>query len=190
MLKTFVLMGLTGSGKGKQAEFLSDKTGFPIVSTGGKLREIVKAGGVVGKKVAEVMNSGDLMPSWFVQYIFQEVLLQAGEEDGIIFEGACRIEVEANLFNEVCEWLGRDYRVLNLQVSEETVAERLRKRLEIEGRKDDDPSVLKNRFENFYEHTAPAIAYFRSIHKVIDIDGEPLPDKVFEDIWQKVSPLL
>ena len=28
-----------------------------------------------------------------------------------------------------------------------------------------------------------------SINKVIDIDGEPLPDAVFAELWQKISAL-
>lgn len=182
-------MGLTGSGKGKQAELLSEKTSFPVVSTGGRLREIVKVGDAVGKKVGEVMNSGELMPSWFVQYIFQQALFEVKENDGIIFEGACRMEPEAKLFAEVCDWLGRDFRVLHLKVSETTVAERLQNRYKIENRKDDHPLVLQKRLKNFYEHTAPAIEYFRSINKVIDVDGEPLPNVVFAELWQKVSVL-
>lgn len=189
MIKTFVLMGLPGSGKGKQAELLSEKTGFPIMSTGGQLREIAKVGDAVGKKVAEVMNSGELMPSWFVQYLFQQVLFVAKENEGLIFEGACRIETEARLFAEVCGWLGRDFRILHIKISETAVAERLRKRQEIEGREDDDVTIFQVRLKNFYEHTAPAIEYFRSINKVIDINGEPLPDVVSTELWQKVSAL-
>lgn len=182
-------MGLPGSGKGKQAELLSEKTGFPIMSTGGELRDMVKSGSFVGQKIAAVMNSGALMPSWFVQYLFQATLLTAGEGDGIIFEGAGRMELEARLFAEVCEWLGRDFRVLHFNVSEEMATERLRGRQKIEGRQDDDPAVLQARFKNFHEHTDPAIDYFRSIDKVIEINGEPLPDAVFAEVWQKISAL-
>ncbi|PIP55756.1 MAG: hypothetical protein CO183_01865 [Candidatus Zambryskibacteria bacterium CG_4_9_14_3_um_filter_42_9] len=189
MIKTFVFLGLHGAGKGMQADFLNKKTGYPIISTGGELRKIVKDGKFIGKKVAEVMNSGELMPSWFVSYIFQHALISFNEEDGIIFEGAVRKVEEARFFAEVCEWLGRDYRILHLKVSEETVAERLSKRRDIEGRADDDPSVFETRLKNFYEHTAHSLEYFRSINKVIDIDGEPLPEEVFAEIWQKISVL-
>ena len=182
-------MGLPGSGKGKQTELLSEKTGFMVASTGSKLREVIKKGNTIGKKVAEVMNSGELMPSWFVSYIFQQALFEIKEGEGIIFEGAGRIEAEARLFTEVCGWLERDFRILHIKVSETVVAERLRKRQEIEGRQDDAPVVFQNRLKNFYEHTAPAIEYFRSINKVIDIDGEPLPNVVFAELWQKVSAL-
>jgi len=182
-------MGLPGSGKDKQAALLSEKTGFPIISTGDKLREIVKEGNAVGRKVAGVINLGELMPSWFVQHIFQQGLFEIKEDDGIIFDGACRMEPEARLFAEVCGWLGRDFRVFHFKVSEATVVERLRRRQKIEDRRDDDPTIFQNRLKNFYEHTVPAIEYFRSIDKVIDINGEPLPEDVFAEVWQKASVL-
>ena len=189
MIKTFVLMGLPGSGKGKQAELLNEKTGFPVHSSGNEYRKIAKGSGLVADKVREILNSGGLEPAWFSTFLFQKSLLSLLPDEGIIFEGAGREEPEARLFAEVCEWLGRDFRVLHLKVSEAAVAERLRKRQGIENRQDDNPSVFQNRMNNFYEYTLPAIEYFRSINKVIDIDGEPLSDVVFAELWQKVSAL-
>ena len=182
-------MGLPGSGKGKQADFLSQRTGFVICDTGDELRKLAAENNDLGRKVVKVVNSGDLLPHWFSSHFFIDRLLGLSLDDGILFEGVGRREPEARLFNEVCEWLGRDFRILHINVSEKTVAERLRKRQKIEGRKDDDPAVFQNRLKNFYEHTAPAIEYLRSINKVIDIDGEPLPDAVFAEVWQKVSVL-
>ena len=189
MIKTFVLMGLPGSGKGKQAELLSAKTGFVVQDSGDEYRKIAEGSSFVAGKVREILNSGGLEPVWFSSFLFQKSLLGLFPDNGIIFEGVWRREPEARLFAEVCEWLGRDFRILHIKVSEMTIAERLRRRQEIEGRKDDDSSVFQNRLKNFYEHTAPAIEYFRSINKVIDIDGEPLPDAVFAELWQKVSAL-
>ncbi len=182
-------MGLPGSGKGKQAELLSEKTSFIIHDSGDEYRKIAAGSDFVASKVRESMNAGDLQPVWFSAFIFQKSLLNLALDDGIIFEGVGRQEPEAHLFAEVCDWLGRDFRVLYFNVSETTVAERLRKRQEIEGRQDDDPAVFQNRLKNFYEHTLPAIEYFRSLNKVIDINGEPLPDAVFVELWQKVSAL-
>lgn len=189
MIKTFVFMGLPGCGKGKQAKLLSEKIGYPIYSTGNEYRKIALGSDLVASKVAGVLNAGGLQPVWLSNFLFQKSLLSLSSDNGIIFEGAGRKEPEARLFAEVCEWLGRDFRVIHFKVSEATVAERLRKRQEVEGRKDDDPAVFQNRLKNFYEHTASAIEYFRSINKVIDIDGEPLPDVVFAELWQKVLSL-
>lgn len=182
-------MGLPGSGKGKQAELLREKTGFNIFSTGRKLREMVEAGGVLGNKIDEVMTTGALMPPWLALYLYQKALLEVGENEGIIFEGVNRYEVEARTFTEICEWLKRDFRIFHIKVSEATIMERLEKRQEIEGRKDDDPVILQNRLKNYRDNTVPAIEYFRSLNKVIDINGEPLPDEVFAEVWRNVSAL-
>lgn len=182
-------MGMPGCGKGKQAKFLSEKTGFSIYSSGNEYRKIAEGSDFVADKVRGILDSGDLQPAWLSNFLFQKSLLNLLPGDGIIFEGAGRKEQEARLFAEVCDWLGRDFRILHIKVSEASVSKRLHKRQEIEGRKDDNPSVFQNRIKNFYEHTAPSIEYFRSINKVIDIDGEPLPDVVFAEVWQKVSAL-
>lgn len=182
-------MGFPGCGKGKQAELLREKTGFPVYSSGNEYRKLALGGDLVASRVAKVLNTGGLEPAWLSAFLFQRALLNLLPDDGIIFEGVGRKEVEARLFTEVCEWLGRDFMVFHIKISEIVAAERLRKRQEIEGRQDDDPSVFQNRMKNFYEHTAPAVEYFRSINKVIDIDGEPLPEAVFAELWQKVSML-
>ena len=183
-------MGMPGAGKGKQSELLSEKTGFTVCSTGSELRKLVTKGGVLGEKIEEVMfGVGGNMPAWLATYLFQRSLIEGTSEEGMIFEGVGRRESEARLFPEVCEWTGRDFRVFNLIISEDTARERLGKRREVEGRKDDAPEILENRFKNFYKDTIPSLDYFRSIGKVIDIDGEPLPDEVFKEVWENISKL-
>lgn len=189
MINTFVFMGMPGSGKGKQSEILNQKTGFQIFSTGGEMRNIAKTDNVLGNKLKEITDSGELAPAWLAAYVFQHFLLSLPQDSGVIFEGVGRKEPEAKLFNEVCEWLARDFRVLHLNVSKETAITRLNKRRGIEGRLDDDPSILENRFKNFYLDTEPAINYFRSVGKVIEIDGEPLPDVVASEIDEKIKGL-
>lgn len=189
-INTFIFMGRPGCGKGMQAKMLSQKTSFDIFSTGGKLREVAEGSTKLAKKVKEVIDSGELMPSWFVVFLYQDALLKLGEEKGIIFEGVGRKEEEAKLFAQMCEWLNRDFRVIYLDVSENTVTDRLHKRQAEEGRADDDPYKLETRFRNYDEHTLPALNYFRSIGKVIEVDGEPLPEVVFGEIWSKISSLI
>lgn len=189
MVNTFVFMGRPGSGKGKQSEMLAEKTGFTIYSTGSELRKISKEDSPLGKKIAQEMNSGGLMPAWLATYLFQKTLINSSLETGLIFEGVGRKLEEAKLFPEVCDWVGRDFRILHLNVSDQTARDRLNKRRETESRKDDQPDVLDERFRNFYKDTEPALDYFRSIGKVIEIDGEPLPDIVAAEVWQKISNL-
>ena len=178
-------MGRPGSGKGAQSKLLAEKVGGRMFSTGDRVREIAKEDSTLGQKVKEVSESGGLTPSWFASFLFEEVLLRLSSDEIIVFEGMGRKEPEARLFAEICEWLGRDFRVIYLDVSEQSIKDRLRKRLEIEGRVDDNN--LENRLDNYNAQTIPALNFFRSIGKVIDIDGEPLPDVVAQEVWQKIS---
>ena|SRR3989344_1974067 len=189
MINTIVFMGLPGSGKGKQSELLSAKTGYPICSTGAELRKLAAGGSALGKKVADIMATGGLNPSWLATYVFQKSILELPLDNGVIFEGVGRKKEEAQLFAEICEWLGRDFRIINLVVAEDTSRDRLNKRRDIESRADDHPDVLNERFKNYHASTSPALEYFRSIGKVIDINGEPLPDVVAAEIEEKLSKI-
>lgn len=180
-------MGRPGSGKDKQSELLASKLGGRIFSAGERVREIAKEDSELGRKVKEISEFGNLLPSWFASFILEEVLLSLKGDDVIIFNGVCRTDLQAKSFKEVCDWLGRDFVVIYLDVSEQTVLERLGKRRNIEGRVDD--KSIQTRFDNYNEQTVPALNFFRSINKVIDINGEPLPDAVFAEVWQKVSAL-
>jgi adenylate kinase len=189
-MNTFIFMGRPGCGKGMQARLLSEKTGISIFSTGVKLREIAASQTDAAKKVKRIIDSGDLMPSWFVTFLYQQILMSLKPGEGVIFEGVGRRKEEVVIFNEICEWFERDYRVIYLEVSEKSVTDRLLKRKAQEGRVDDDPYKLETRFKNYEKYTVPALDYFRSVGKVVDIDGEPLPDVVFSQVWKAVSPLI
>lgn len=186
-INTFVFMGRPGAGKGVQSELLSEKLGYPVFSTGNRVREISKEDHALAKKVNAVQSSGGLTPHWFASFLFQEALFAKNGEEGLIFEGVGRKEPEAKLFAEIHEWLESDFRVIYLDVSEETVISRLVKRGQTEGRADDVPEKIKVRLENFEKETRPALEFFRSIGKVIEIDGEPLPDEVHDSILQKIK---
>ena len=56
-----VLIGCPGAGKGTQAKKLSKHYGIAHISTGDLLREQMKQGTELGKKVSEIMNAGGLV---------------------------------------------------------------------------------------------------------------------------------
>lgn len=186
MVNTFVFMGRPGAGKGVQSALLSQKIGLPVFSTGDKVCAVSKADHALGKKIRSVQEAGGLTPHWFAAFLFQEALFNEGSK-GMIFEGMGRKLPEAELFHEVHEWLGNDYRILYLEASPETVTERLVKRGKEQGRADDVPERIAVRLENFEKETRAAIDYFRSLGKVIDIDGEPSPEEVSAAILKEIG---
>ena len=57
-----ILLGAPGAGKGTQADFITEKLGIPVVSTGNLLRSAIAHGTELGKKAASYMDNGSLVP--------------------------------------------------------------------------------------------------------------------------------
>ena len=55
-----ILLGAPGVGKGTQAKFICNRFSIPQISTGDMLRESVRDGSSLGKKVKTVMEEGAL----------------------------------------------------------------------------------------------------------------------------------
>ena len=56
-----ILLGAPGAGKGTQAKFICNRFVIPQISTGDMLRESVRNGNSLGRKVKEVMDQGALV---------------------------------------------------------------------------------------------------------------------------------
>src|ERR1044072_6492461 len=98
-VRTFLMMGRPGSGKGTQAKLLAKKLGGDIYSLGNRLREMAKGQGYAAQKVKKLSDEGDLLPEWFSSQMSVDLLLELSREDPIFFEGACRRLEEAEAFD-------------------------------------------------------------------------------------------
>jgi adenylate kinase len=184
---TFLMMGRPGSGKGTQANLLAAKIGGSVYSSGSRLREMAASGSYFGTRAQKVMASGDLMPVWVSQYLFEEALLKLEPHDGIVFEGACRIEEEAKRFHEAATWLERPYIAVYLDAEEGALRERLLKRAGLENRADDNAAVLQERFDKFNELTAKSVAYFKSEGTLVSVNGDQPVEQVHADIVKALN---
>jgi adenylate kinase len=173
-------IGKPGSGKGTQAKFVSNITGWPVVGTSGGLREIIAAGGTVGHKLKEMMDAGVLVPSWFASYVYLKTLFNLSEGSTVIFDGTSRTPPEAEIVKESLTWLGRPFRIFYLDVPDEEVFARINLRKEKEARADDH--VVDKRLEEYYANTEPAIDYLRQAGMLTEINGNRPPEVVAAEI--------
>ncbi len=60
-MKVFVFLGAPGAGKGTQAALIASRIGAVHISTGALLREEIRSGSVLGKRVKELVESGMLV---------------------------------------------------------------------------------------------------------------------------------
>ena len=186
-VRTFLMMGPPGAGKGTQAKLLAGKIGAEVYSSGNRLREMAKGHGWTAQKVKKVIDEGGLLPAWFSSHLFVEVLLGLEPADAIVFEGACRRLPEAKNFAEVAAWLGRPYAAVFLNISDAEVERRLSARRAIEGRDDDASDTVIHRIAEYEQNTRPAVDFFRTHGMFVEINGAQPIEKTHEDILRALG---
>lgn len=188
-INTFITLGRPGSGKGTQGNLLAQKIGGKVYSSGKEFRELAAGERYLGRHLKMALDAGELMPTWLASYLHQKTLFNLEPEDKIVLEGTCRIKPEAELFHEVVAWLERPYRVVYLEVSEDEMVRRLRKRLEVDGRADDAEKSIPVRIQEFNTKTVPTIEFFRSVGVLVSVNGEGEIEKVHQDVSKALGLL-
>ena len=179
--KNVVLFGPPGAGKGTQAVKLADLLKIPHISTGNMFRYHIKNNTALGQKVKEYTTQGLLVPDEVTNAMVTERLGQADVKAGFLLDGFPRNVAQAKELDGILKSLGLKLdHVINLQVPDEEVKQRLAKRATIEGRADDaKPEVVRNRLDTYKSQSEPSLAYYRPMGLVRDIQGLGTIDEVF-----------
>ncbi len=146
---------------------------------------MIAEGKYLGSRLKEAMEAGELVPSWLASYMFEKVLFSLEFADEVIFESGCRIKPEAELFDEINVWLGRPYKVIYLEVSEEATKVRLLNRQNEENRADDHS--IEKRIEEYRNKTIPSVEFFKTKGSLISINGEQSIEAVHRDILNALA---
>jgi adenylate kinase len=187
---SIVMLGAPGAGKGTQAVRIAETHGIPHISTGEMLRSAIAAGSELGQKVKEIVESGALVPDELIVEVIRERLSQPDAQSGFVLDGFPRTIVQAEALDALLAELGRPLEiVLELELSEETAVERMLGRAADQGRADDTPEVIKNRFVVYRRQTEPLSNYYRGTGKLVAIDSSPGMDEVFAEIERVLAGL-
>ena len=178
-----ILFGPPAAGKGTQAKRLVESRQLIPLSTGDMLRSAKKSGTALGKKVAGIMDRGDLVSDEIVIALIEEQLDLNPEANGFIFDGFPRTVPQAEALDALMEKHGSQVDgVIRLCVDDEALLARITKRFEEEGRKDDNPESFKVRLNNYNTQTAPLLPYYSAQGKLTEIDGMAAIDRVSDSI--------
>ncbi len=184
-----ILLGPPGAGKGTQAQILVDGRDMVQLSTGDMLRAARSSGTEMGKKVAGVMDRGELVTDEIVIGLIREQLEDTSHAGGFIFDGFPRTLAQADALGELLSEVGQTLdHVIELAVNDEVLVERILGRAADTvaaggtARADDNEESLKTRLLAYYKQTSPLIGYYHAKGDLSSVDGLGTMDGVAADI--------
>ena len=185
-----LLLGPQGSGKGTQAKRISAEYAIPHIATGDMLRAAIEAGTPLGRQVAPILESGQLVPDELMIDLIRERLEEPDTAPGFILDGFPRTTPQADALDAMLREIGRELTIVfALQVSDEICIERLLKRAREEGRPDDTPEAIRTRLELYHRETEPLIEHYRAQGNLVTIHADGTPNQVFAEIQAALEQL-
>ncbi len=179
-----LFLGPPGVGKGTQAKRLVAELGIPHISTGDMLRGEIQRKTELGSKAAKYITAGQLVPDDLIIKMVCNRIMQSDCDDGCLLDGFPRTVEQAEALDEFLAGNGSGISVvLRLVVAEKELRRRLVERSKCEGRSDDTPETVTERFRVYEKNTAPVVGYYRARRILRDINGEQPPDDVFQTIF-------
>lgn len=206
-----ILLGPPGAGKGTQARKLVDERGMVQLSTGDMLRAARTSGTTMGKKVAAVMDAGNLVTDEIVIGLIREQLESDTAPGGYIFDGFPRTLAQADALGNLLVEMGEHLdHVVEMQVDDEALVARITARstcgscgevyndatkpwpadgkcancgsTEQTRRADDNEDSLKTRLMAYYKQTSPLVGYYYAKGDLTSVDGLASMDEVAASI--------
>ncbi len=204
-----LLFGAPGAGKGTQSELLVKKLSFLQISTGDLFRAAIKNKTALGQTAQSYMDKGELVPDSVVIGMVDEVLANLNGKN-FILDGFPRNVAQAEALGKILSQRQLEIgKAVFLEVPSEALLSRLTGRRvckscgavyhiaskpthktgvcdscggEVIQRNDDKEDVIATRLKTYAESTAPLKQYYKSLGKLVAVDGDRNSEEVFVSI--------
>ncbi len=190
-MTNLVLFGPPGAGKGTQAEFLKNTYNLVHISTGDVFRFNIKNETALGMLAKSYMDKGELVPDQVTIDMLNAEVEKNADANGFIFDGFPRTNAQAEALDKLMD--SKDSQInamIALEVDDEVLVQRLLKRGETSGRKDDaDESIIRNRIKEYYKKTAILKDYYTAQDKYFGVDGEGSIEEITERLNAVIDSL-
>lgn len=178
-----LLIGPPGSGKGTQGERVAQHYNVAHIAAGDLLRHEVETGSEIGKRAADAMERGELVPDELVYELVMPRVLTAGKANGYVLDGFPRTVAQAHEARPVLE--ENDVavnRAVLLDADPDELIPRLLARARSQGRQDDTPEVIRARLDGFSEEVEPLLDFYRGLGLLATVDASGSPDEVWAEL--------
>ena len=214
MLKTIILLGAPGAGKGTNAKKITSEYHLPHISTGDMFREALRDETELGKLAKSYMDKGLLVPDEVTISLVKERLSKDDCKDGFLLDGFPRNLKQAEALEEIGKEINRPINyVIDINVPEEILKDRITGRRvckkcgapyhiktlkpKVEGvcdicggeliqRKDDNEEALKVRLDEYHHQTEPLINYYSKKGILHTVDGS----KDLKEVMANIDAIL
>ena len=189
MALDIVILGPPGAGKGTQGKLIAADAGIPHVNTGDMFRAECAAGTELGERVKAMLDNGDLVPDDLTIEVVRAQLAQDDTVDGFILDGFPRTLAQAEALDRVLEEIDRGVlsAVLDFELPDDVVMQRLLGRAAVEGRSDDLPDKIRHRLDVYHEKTEPLVDYYRSRGLLVPIHADRSVEEVFSEVQEALE---
>jgi adenylate kinase len=184
-----ILLGSPGSGKGTQAQFITEKYAIPQISTGDMLRAAVRAGTELGIAAKKIMDEGGLVSDSIILGLIKSRIAEADCTKGFLLDGFPRTIAQAEGLIEMSVEVDA---VIEIAVEDEQIIKRMGgRRVHLESgrsyhiefnppkisgkddvtgedliqRDDDKEEIVKKRLNVYHEQTMPLVTFYSDLAK-------------------------
>jgi adenylate kinase len=211
-----ILLGPPGCGKGTQAKRLVDQAGIPQVSTGDLFRAMKTMDTPLAREIQAMMARGELIPDETTVNMLADRLEEPDcRENGALLDGFPRTIPQAEALDDLLAESGqRVSKVLYLDISEEEAVRRISGRrscptcgriyhvdfdppkvaercdddgAELTQRADDQPGVVRERYQLYLEKTAPLADFYRERGLLVEISAMRSVDEITPDMLSAIQ---
>lgn len=210
-----ILVGAQGSGKGTQAEMVSETLGIPHLASGDLFRKAIDEKTELGLKVKVYMDRGELVPDDLTVAMVLGRLAMPDCAQGVILDGFPRTVAQAQALDNGLQKAGKQIDIaIYLKVPREELLKRLSGRYicranqhvyniysnppkvpgvcDIDGselyqRPDDVGEAVQTRLDIFFNETIQLLDYYGSQHKLAEVNGNQGIDQVQSELLDTIQ---
>ncbi len=205
-----ILVGAQGSGKGTQAEMLTQALGVAHVASGDLFRKAIDEKTELGLKAKVYIDRGELVPDDLTVTMVLKRLEEPDCSQGALFDGFPRTVAQAEVLDKGLGGVGKQIDLaIYLQVPREELLNRLSGRYicrakqhvyniyfrppkvagvcDIDGselyqRSDDTGEAVQRRLDIFFNETIQLHDYYEKQKKLVEVDGNQDIDQVQQSL--------
>ena len=210
-----ILVGAQGSGKGTQAQLLSQTLGIPHIASGDLFRKAIDEKTELGVKAKAYIDRGELVPDELTVTMVVKRLEEPDCSQGVLFDGFPRTVAQAEVLDKGLQEVGKQIDLaIYLQVPREELLKRLSGRYickanqhvynihthppkvagvcDIDGselyqRTDDTGEAVQKRLDIFFNETIRLLDYYGKQNKLEEVDGNQDIDKVQQSLLSVIQ---